>query len=192
MIPARRNVWDARGEGMNAAYRSKLRNWLTSMLVLLLIHALLFVEHWYFHLSHLLPHNPNPAMLVLESIILGAEGYVVILIVCFAWHFADFVERGSARSGLPRFFDHYRVFLAVLCFYGAGQLFLQSSFLNDLGCPEIDFPEGQFGFDGCGAWTPDWKMWISVPFAYVLPILSLGKVALSIASQFGRLRSVTS
>jgi hypothetical protein len=81
-------------------------------------------------------------------------------------------------------FSRYRYLVLVLFAYALVRWFTYSTFFDDLGCP----PPGpnNFGFDGCGSWTPWWKTLMLLAVLLALYLLSLGKMAISIRTWIGR------
>ena len=72
----------------------------------------------------------------------------------------------------------YGYLIGTLIAYGAAALFAISPVLNDLGCPEVVLGPDEFQFDGCGSWTPDWKIWIAAVATSGLYLLAIGKFIL--------------
>ena len=173
--------------GLSAAYRRKLRHWLTSMLVL---HLFVLTSGGYEWFSRTLPHlhlnSDNPDVWI-WPINQALGGYIILFILLWTWHLGDFIQRGESRIRLLRHAANYRVPLGLLCFYAAAFFFNQSSFLNDLGCPVVD-PD-VFMFDGCGSWTPFWKqLFAIIPLIPLIGLLvaTLVKLVLAIVSHFRR------
>ena len=167
---------------MSPAYRRKLVDWLTSMMVLHLFVIAWALHDWYFNVVPLLSLNPDDAGLRLQSIRFAVEIYVPVFIVIAIWHGADFIQRGQIANRWLSGFAAYRVLLVVFLLWIASAFFVQSDWLNDLGCPEVRNPPGVFTLDGCGAWTPWWKELIGIFVTLALLAVAAGKAVLALAS----------
>ena len=84
----------------------------------------------------------------------------VILVPLLIWHLSDLLGKSRIKSSWLSAITRYRVLAALLITFGLSILLSVTSFLNDLGCPEVELPDGVFQFDGCGSWTPEWKLWL--------------------------------
>ncbi len=174
--------------GVSAEYRQKLVNWLTSMLVLHTICAALFAMDWFNRLSLILPYNEGSAWLILEAIIWNVPSFVFFFGALLIWHLADFAQPDRVMRRWFEFLGNYHLLVVVLCLVGLSALFNQSGWLNDIGCPEENFPPNAFVFDGCGSWTPFWKEAILMALTFAFVLLVLGKLILAIAYRATGLR----
>ncbi len=187
---------------MTEAYRTKLAHWAFSMLSL---HLLLLVgisyDAFWAYLWEFLPAPfgwTNSEDIVLLRIMAQFDVYMILGILLFIWHFADFLQNDGHAFRLPWRIDGYLWLGATFWAFGVSYLLAMSTFLNDLGCPEFassssmlafsaaaaSAPNNQFVFlDGCGMFVPLWKqvpLWTTL---LAIPVLTAVKVASSIASQ---------
>jgi hypothetical protein len=161
------------------AYRQKLLNWLTSMLMLLLISIIPLEYFWFFELPRITYFYIDDIRAILEP---SLTWYVVIFVPLFFWHLGDFTRNSGFSSAFARLVSGYKLLAALLVALGLFVVLQTSTFLNDFGCPEVDLPEGVYQFDGCGSWTPEWKMWLSSITWLAICLLALWKVGASLFS----------
>ncbi|WP_340588392.1 hypothetical protein [Erythrobacter alti] len=172
---------------MSAAYRCKLRHWLMSMLVLHLFVLTFAGFQWFARALPDLPLSSENSSIWIWPINQSIEVYILLFALLWLWHLGDFIQRGESRNHALKLAASYRLPLGLLCFHDAAAFFNQSSFLNDLGCPER-FPDPEFLIlDGCGSWTPWWKELLATIPLIGLLVASLVKLVLAIGSRFRRL-----
>lgn len=172
---------------MSAEYRQKLVNWLTSMLVLLTIVFANALYGWFTRLRYLVPID-EPSNIDLYLLFAGPlEGFAIYFVVLWFWHISDFIQQERWTNRWLGLLTSYRLLITLLLLIGASTLFIQSGWLDDLGCPEINNPPGVFTFDGCGAWTPWWKEMIGVVLVLSLLFSAFSKVLAVLASYTIRL-----
>ena len=163
------------------AYRQKLLNWFTSMLLVLLISMMPTLYFWFVRLPERMSYIRGVDEFVFplgESLLWYASGFVPLLI----WHVGDFTNNYRSSSSLVRWLNSYKLIAGLLGVLGLSMILTASRFLDDLGCPEVNLPEGVYQFDGCGSWTPEWKMWLTMSIWLVICLLALWKVAVSVFS----------
>lgn len=176
---------------MDEAYRTKLKHWLTSMLLLALFGLISVCYDWF---AVIMP--ASSAHWNFDRLVYFLSNYLANLTVLFLllaiWHFSDFIQYGSAQSRWPKVLDRYVFLVCAGCALAAATLLLQMPFLNDLGCPTTppiapgsapDVPTPNFG---CGYWTPEWKYWLTASALLAFVVLCAGKAVYSLASQVRR------
>ncbi|MEO9462757.1 MAG: hypothetical protein ABJ242_08485 [Marinomonas sp.] len=167
---------------MSEEYRLKLRNFFCSMLLVLLIALIPLLYFWFFLLPYRMEYISGfdelsiPIRVVLEQ-------YAFLFLPILVWHIADFLKQSNRWLSLGPLSNSHRFLAIVLVMYGFSIVLVSSTFLNDLGCPEVILPEGVFQFDGCGTWTPEWKLSISIGFWLLICVLALWKLTVAIASR---------
>lgn len=166
---------------MTEEYRCKLRYWLTSMLVLHLFAMLWACLFWNRLLKRLQYYDHDVWQLIGDLTWFVSETYILIFVVLAVWHFFDLIQAGKSKRRYWRLFGEYRWLIGLFCFYGFAQIFIMTPYLDDLGCPE-----NQFGFDGCGSFTPWWKALLAFIPLLAMCLLALGKAMSAIYSWITR------
>jgi uncharacterized membrane protein YfhO len=171
---------------MTDSQRQKLLNWLTSMLVLMLLTVLGLVHDWFV----IIPERLRWSQSVSDHVIVLANGlsvYMLLFIPVFLWHVSDFVQSSTSENQLVRAFASFRLFLASVILTCLASILMVSPWLNDLFCPVVELPPGVFEFDGCGSWTPWWKEVLLLACLLSLCVLVLGKITVAIRSCFKKI-----
>ena len=168
--------------GVSAEYRQKLVNWLTSMLVLLLITVVASLYEWLRYFTYIASaeyYNPEWFL----GVIVGAlGGYSIYFVFLWFWHFADFVQQMTWTNRILAWLMGYPLLVSLLLLIGASNLFVQSGWLDDLGCPQIVTPpEGPTFSGGCGSPTPWWKELIGIALVFALLFVSFSKLLVVLA-----------
>lgn len=175
-----------RGVGeVSAEYRQKLVNWLTSMLVLPTIILVNWLYNWFTRVQILLPSQEDGFQLIARTMVSPAESFAYFLPILLLWHFADFLQQNEPSNRWVANLTNYRWVVWLLVLIGASTLFNQTGWLNGLGCPEVNVPGG---FDGCGSWTPFWKLLIGAVCFLALLAAAFLKTLLMLAQRATPLR----
>jgi hypothetical protein len=163
------------------AYRQKLLNWFTSMLIVLLISIIPILYFWFVRLPERMSYIRGVSEFVfpLEE---SLSWYATVFVPLLIWHVGDFTHKYRYSSSLANLVNGYKPLAGLLCALGLSVMLITSGFLDDLGCPELDLPEGVYQFDGCGSWTPNWKIWLTTGIWLAICLLALWKVAASVFS----------
>ena len=119
-------------------------------------------------------------------IALSVQFYIELFVPIAVWHFGDFMRNTSINGQILRTVFSHRFFRWLLIIHGALIIFVASDFLNDLFCPEVKLPEGYLYFDGCGSWTPEWKLAIWVASWLAICLTALSKFGASVIAFFKR------
>lgn len=181
---------------MDEAYRTKLRHWLTSMLLLATFGLISACYEW---LAVVTPASNTDWHFdwVIHFLVRYLENLSGLFLLLLLWHLSDFVQFGCAQSRWPKVLDRYFFLACAGCALGAATLLIQVPFLNDLGCPNTppvapgsapDAPTQNFG---CGYWTPGWKTALGMAVLLAFISLCVGKAVYSLISQFRRFRRAT-
>jgi hypothetical protein len=111
----------------------------------------------------------------------SAIGYVTVFVPMLIWHVVDFTHDYRGSSSLAKLMHSYKFLAGLLGALCLSIVLATSRVLNDLGCLEVDLPEGVYQFDGCGSWTPAWKTWLMTSIWLAICLLALWKAATSIS-----------
>ncbi|PIW54851.1 MAG: hypothetical protein COW16_09085 [Sphingomonadales bacterium CG12_big_fil_rev_8_21_14_0_65_65_10] len=164
---------------MSAEYRLKLVNWLTSMMLLMLMSSLMALHEWFTWLPKTYALN-RPFSDQIITLFGAIDFFQWMFLPVALWHFADFVEARTTKIALAA----YRNVSALVAALGIAAIFHQSLWLNDLFCPELELPPNVLMFDGCGSWTPLWKTAIFLCLFIALCALAAVKIWFATRSRF--------
>ena len=180
---------------MDETYRTKLRHWLTSMLLLAVFGLISACYEW---LVVLTPNLPNEdwqfdwVIYFLGNYLVSLSGLFLLLVI---WHLSDFVQYGCAQSRGAKVLDRYISLVCAGCALGGATLLMQVPFLDELGCviPQQATPRSAFDappnyFGNCGYGTPQWKYASVTAALLAFVVLCFGKAVYSLASQVRRFR----
>ena len=169
---------------MTDAYRQKLLDWLTSVLVVSLVTALCLVAVWFvvrpWELAGWRDEPPTMlhfweyAGLIAESLVI----FAILLVPTMIWHLFDIIQRGTPQGAFAARLSSVRTWWIVMSLLG-GTIVLDASrlFSYTASC------YGSFVFLSQGCYYT--KGVLTIPMTILLlfiPILCMGKVVISIRS----------
>ena len=159
---------------MSEAYREKLMRWFTSMLLLGLGTALYTLILWF---NKFLNVWGGPDWSHAYFFAFAAVFYFSVFPPVLLWHVGDFILLKPFQNRWLRIFLKYEIMIGIIVWLSAIAIVVELGVLDDLFCPR----NVQYGFDGCGSWTPDWLVWTHGLSLLTLAIVALTKLIASIA-----------
>lgn len=163
--------------------QSKLLNWLSSMLSLLLISVVLAGHFWFVVLPDRVQYIGHEVWQYLPPLGSHLMTFAVGFGPLVVWHLGDLFQANQPRRSILKILDKYELLYGWLLAWGLVALLGQTEFLNDLGCPPVEQGPTTFGFDGCGSFTPAWKQALFLFVSLVICVICLAKLIIGVVTR---------